>query len=92
MPENDSPPAVSDEDNVQAQNYQEVSIAANNRESMQYGNLVKLPVDRSCYAPSAEYEVVMDTKSTMRGSVYSEPIVTNKYVAGGTAVHNTDEQ
>ena len=93
MPENDSPPAVSDEDNVQAQNYQEVSIAADNRESVQYGNLVKPPVDRSCYTTPAKCEDIdVDTKSTVRGNVYSEPIVTNKYVAGGTAVHNTDEQ
>ena len=92
MPGHDSPPAVSDEDNFRAHNYQEVSIAANNRESVQYDYLVKPPVDRSCYTTPAEYDVVVDTKSTVRGNVYSESVVTNKYVAGGTAVHNTDEQ
>ena len=95
MPDHDSPPAVSDEDSVQAHNYQEISVAANNRESVQYDYLVKPPADRSCYTPPAEYDVVVDTKPTRRGKIYSEPkvpVVTDNCVASGTAVHNTDEQ
>ena len=98
MPDHNSPSAVTSEDHVRAHNYQEVSVAANNRESVQYDYLVKPPVDRSCYTPPAEYEMVVDTKREKRGNVYSEPelpVVIGPSCAAscsGPVVHNTDEQ
>ena len=96
VPDHNSPPAVAGEDHVRAHNYQEVSVAANNRESVQYDYLAKPPVDRSCYTLPAEYEMVVDTKRDKRGNVYSEPelpvVFDPSCAASGPVVHNTDEQ